>query len=350
MNSCIIDVKSKQWKKALTILPHDIYHLPEYFELSAKLEGGHPVAYLVIDGSRVVFVPILVKELPAEFLGHVTGKDATSPYGYACPLISKCCETTDWKLLLDDMVFKFQSLGLVSVFFRLNPLFELPLQCFSQFGKLVHHGQTVFIDLDKPIEDIWGDFCKNHKRGINKLQKDRYTVVVDEWVYYDKFIDLYQETMERVGATKFYFFGNDYFYQLKNSLGQRLHLFVVLSGDKQVAAGGLFTVEDGIVQYHLGASSSNFLNVAPSKLMFYNAICWAKENDYKIFHLGGGLGAGNDSLFQFKKGFSASLSDFYTWRIILDKARYKILEDLKFKGKEYKNHENDFFPTYRIPD
>jgi hypothetical protein len=348
MTSCIIDVHSQQWIEVLGKIPHDVYHLPEYFELSAKLEGGHPVAFLGIKNSSVLFVPFLVKELPSKFSQHILGKDASSPYGYASPLILNCSQNCLCKPLLNEMFKIFQSLGLISVFFRLHPLLEFPLDEFSQFGNLVHHGQTVSIDLDKQIEEIFQNFCKNHKRGIKKLQKDGYAVVIDEWSYYEKFIHLYLETMERVGASKFYFFDSDYFEQLKNSLRQHLHLFVVLSSDNKVASGGLFTGVDGIAQYHLGASSSKFLNVAPSKLMFYEAILWAKRIGFKKLHLGGGLGACNDSLFQFKKGFSDSVNEFYTWRIIVDTEKYKLLEDLNLRGKQQIFRETEFFPKYRI--
>lgn len=349
MTSCIIDVHSQQWKQVLSQIPHDVYHLPEYFELSAKLEGGHPVAFLGMESSRILFVPFLVKDLPSKFYGHILGKDASSPYGYACPLLLNCSQPNQCMPLFEEMFYKFQSLGLISVFFRLHPLFQLPLEVFSQIGSLVHHGQTVSIDLGKSKQDIVGNFCKNHKRGISKLQKDGYSVVIDDWCYYNKFIDLYWETMQRVGANKFYFFGYDYFDQLKKSLRQNLHLFVVLSRDKKVASGGLFTGVDGIVQYHLGASSFTFLNLAPSKLMFYEAILWAKDNGFKKLHLGGGLGAGNDSLFHFKKGFSDSVADFYTWRIIVDNGKYKTLEDLNAKGNHCITYDKEFFPIYRSP-
>jgi len=35
--------------------------------------------------------------------------------------------------------------------------------------------------------------------------------------------------------------------------------------------------------------------------LLYEAACWGIENGYKTFHLGGGLGSREDSLYQFKK-------------------------------------------------
>jgi hypothetical protein len=347
MTSSIIDIHSPKWQDALRYLAHDVYHLPEYFDISSKLEGGSPLAFLITNNSNVLFVPFLIKKLPIEFSGSVIGKDATSPYGYGSPLLSEFDRPEQYGSLLTEMFLRFQSLGLVSVFFRLHPLFKYPLDLLSQIGTLVNHGQTVYIDLTNSEEVIIANFCKNHKRGINKLQRDGYTVVIDEWSYYSQFICLYRETMERVGATKFYFFGNDYFKQLKNLLQKRLHLFIVLSKDKQVAAGGLFTSVDGIVQYHLGATSSFFLNAAPSKLMFLYAIVWSKKNGFNKIHLGGGLGAGNDALFQFKKGFSKSVADFYTWRIIVDNDKYGLLENIHKKSSN--KNQNGFFPIYRMP-
>jgi len=60
----------------------------------------------------------------------------------------------------------------------------------------------------------------------------------------------------------------------------------------------------------------------PSKAMLHFMRGWAKSRGNRWFHLGGGLGARKDSLFEFKAGFSKGRAPFYTWRGIIDQSAY----------------------------
>ena len=61
--------------------------------------------------------------------------------------------------------------------------------------------------------------------------------------------------------------------------------------DSEVVSGGLFTLCDGIVQYHLGGTRNTALKLSPMVLIFETVRQWANENGAHTFHLGGGVGA-----------------------------------------------------------
>jgi hypothetical protein len=44
-----------------------------------------------------------------------------------------------------------------------------------------------------------------------------------------------------------------------------------------------------------------------------------------LFHLGGGKGGQNDSLFTYKAGFSPQRHAFHTWRVVADPEAYRSL-------------------------
>jgi hypothetical protein len=44
-----------------------------------------------------------------------------------------------------------------------------------------------------------------------------------------------------------------------------------------------------------------------------------------VFHLGGGKGGRNDSLFEDKAGFSPNRHPFHTWRLVTDREAYRRL-------------------------
>ncbi len=117
--------------------------------------------------------------------------------------------------------------------------------------------------------------------------------------------------MERLKAADFYFFSDGYFDDLRHMLKGRLHFCTVLSPDGQLAAAGLFTQTDEIVQHHLGATAPAYRKYAPSKLMLDAVIRWGKSIGAAVMHLGGGVGGRAESVFELKPG-SARLAPSFT--------------------------------------
>jgi lipid II:glycine glycyltransferase (peptidoglycan interpeptide bridge formation enzyme) len=147
--------------------------------------------------------------------------------------------------------------------------------------------------------------------------------------------------MQRLDAGDSYHFPDEYFHDLKAALGPRLHLYSVLSPAGEMAAAGLFTEQNGIVQFHLSGTSGQYRKQAPSKLMLEEAILRSRAAGNHTLHLGGGLGASEDSLFLFKAGFSPLRARFATWRFVCDPARYATLTgDSPVSATGY-------FPAYR---
>jgi hypothetical protein len=82
--------------------------------------------------------------------------------------------------------------------------------------------------------------------------------------------------------------------------------------------------------------------------MFDHVRGWARDAGCTTFHLGGGVGGRDDSLFRFKLGFSSSTADFYTCRMVMNQARYTCLSRkfMEFKGSMSPEKE-EYFPLYR---
>jgi lipid II:glycine glycyltransferase (peptidoglycan interpeptide bridge formation enzyme) len=350
MISDFITPDDTRWLSSHERVAHDVYQTPEYLEVSSIYEGGSPMAFWAEDKNCTLLVPLLLKELPATLHAPVSWRDAVSPYGYPSLLISPETSMSELILLLDEFISAARELAIVSVFIRLHPLFEVPHVALEKYGRLVRHGQTVYIDLSRPLDELRKKTRSNHRRGIKKLQQQGFQVAIDDWQLLHEFANIYRSTMQRVEAEEFYFFDDDYFNMLKRKLSGHLHLCTILSPQGNLSAGCLFTTCGEIIQYHLGGTSREFLKEAPSKLMFDAIRTWGKNAGYRFFHLGGGLGAGEDSLFHFKAGFSDNRKDFYTYRIIADQNKY---QDCVSRWREAHepggNSHDDFFPEYRKP-
>lgn len=82
------------------------------------------------------------------------------------------------------------------------------------------------------------------------------------------------------------------------------------------------------------------------KLLIDEATIVGREHNMEYLHLGGGVGGNEDSLFEFKSGFSDTILNFKTWRFVSDQEEYNKLVQARWDNQPIKS---DFFPLYREP-
>lgn len=348
-----ISTASIEWARQLDLVDHDFSHLPEITELSAREEGGDATAFFAeADGARLLIPLILRRVIDQVSLVPTPSLDATSAYGYPSPLLSSRGGSGDDFLEhgLDAFVDGLRQRGITAAFIRLHPLLSFPIEALSRVGDVVHHGDTVSVDLALSDEEIWLNTSGFHRSSIQRAERLGYVAKMDtEWRHFDTFVAIYQETMARVGAAPSYSFSREYFIDLREALGDSAHLCVVdIKGE--VVAAGLVTEVCGIVQIFLAGSRHEFLPHSPAKVMENFVRYWAKARGNNWFHLGGGVGASNDSLFQFKLGFSPLTHPFFTWRVITDREAYlQLVRQWESLAGVAADGPGGFFPAYRKP-
>ncbi|BDU71224.1 GNAT family N-acetyltransferase [Mesoterricola silvestris] len=321
------------WAAFLEGAPHDFYHLPAYVELCARMDGGEAAAFLATDGGRAMLMPLVLRPVPGG-----PWRDACAPYGYPCPLFRGEPSPEGVGAFLEAFAAAGAAAGLVSAFFRFHPLLPVPEGPFERFGTVVDHGQTVFLDLDLPPEELERQTRVNHRADARKLLAGGFRVEVDGWDRLGEFAGIYAETMAYRGSGAAYRFGAAYFRDLRACLGERLHLCMVVGPGGEAAAGGLFTNMDGLMQFHLAGTAAAFRRAGPAKLMLLAMRDQARAWGARRLHLGGGVGCAEDSLAFFKQGFSRLRSRFATYRMVLLPRVYRDLAG---------DRTGDFFPAYR---
>lgn len=341
MRAEFLDTRAPAWSGFLAAVPHDFYHLPGYVDLCARLEGGRAAAFLVQDGGASMLAPLVLRPIPGG-----GGQDASAPYGYPAPLLRGAPVPEQVEGFLGAFAEAGAGQGIVSAFFRLHPLLPLPAEPFRRRGRLVDHGETVFLDLDLPREELDRQTRANHRADARKLQGQGYQVVLDAWDRLEDFAGIYAATMVAHAAGSGYRFDLDYFRALRECLGTRLHLCMVLDPLGRAAAGGLFTRVGGLMQFHLAGTAEAFRRAGPSKLMLIRMRDLAKAWGVRWLHLGGGVGCAEDSLAFFKQGFSPLRARFSTFRMVLQPAIYA---DLAALAQGRPSPDPDFFPAYRRP-
>lgn len=347
----VIESRDPRWSEVLAGIQHDVYHVANYVDHAAARERAHGIGLYTQEDGAQAFLVVVEAPIP-EGGGRI---DALSPYGYPAPLFAI---PATWSAerrhgflarTLRQWTDVLRQRGVVSCFVRLHPLIPVDHAALSVFGRILHHGQTVSVDLRQQPAQIWRGMRANHRTGINKAERQGHEVLVDHnWDHLDTFVAAYAQTMSRVGAQSSYFFERGYFSGLRRALGGGIHL--LLSRIKgRVAAGALFTECNGIVQYHLGGTFDEFLHQHPHKQLYYRAMLWARDRGNQVFHLGGGLGGKEDSLFHFKAGFSPSRHDFHTWRLVIDPVTYQQLVTTWESRSGQASRNDGYFPPYRQP-
>ena len=337
----LITPQDNRWHDLLSRLEHDIYSSPEYVTFSATHEGGIGNAIYGDDGTTQFLVPFLRRTLPEKLQQDDDLWDAISPYGYS-GIVSQCPEK--FPAFLDACQQHSCCQNMVSLFLRWHPFFTPdnyePATC-EQF---VNHGETVFVDLAES-EEAWQKQTRSSlRRDVRRLVREGYHVVMDQWEYYPEFVRIYNETMTRLNADERYFFSEKYCTDLKEAIGDQLHLGCVLSSEGDVAAVALFFECGQIVQYHLSGVAAEHFKLSPTKLLLDHVRHWAKERGCSRFHLGGGLGGSTESpLFKFKSGFSSHRATFATSRIVLHRSLY---QEVAERAGQF-DQEDNFFPIYR---
>ncbi len=335
------------WEKVLNKFTYDFYHLHTYVEFSAQQENGNAALFVAREGENVFCLPLIVRPVSSLSDGYY---DAISPYGYPGPLVYT--ETEYKETFVREALAALQqhckSHGIISVFVRFHPILSPPFDAYMQYGCLVGHGETVSIDLTLSEEEMWRQIRYGHRSEIKKLQLLPYSVEIDSgWAYFEDFLQIYWQSMERCQADDYYYFSREYFTQFREALGEHLHLCIVKL-DEQVACAGLFTEINGIVQYHLSGTKTDFMKQYPNKIMLDYVRRSAKERGNRYLHLGGGVGGQADSLFKFKAGFSKVRHSFYTWRAITDKYAYaEMVRQWEIKNGLTADGMDGFFPAYR---
>ncbi len=344
-----IDPGDSRWLGVLERVRHDVYHLPEYALFSARHEGGTPCAFYVESSRRRLLIPLLIRPLPIDIGAPLGWKDAASPYGYPGPIVTQPFDR-DWTQRALRM---FQDLAkehrILTAFLRLHPLRGIPHDAMAACGSTVHHGDVVYIDLTRTSDEIWADTCTNHRRNIRRMLEAGFSESIDDWSAYPSFAPLYRTTMDRVNASPFYFFSDAYFRDLREMLPAQLHFSTIRAPHGEIAAAGLFTNTDGIVEYHLSGTAAAFRRHAPSKLMLDAVRRWGATTGATLMNFGGGTGGQVNSLFEFKTGFSRSRAPFHTVRMIFDAPLYAALARSESERNGSPRSDTGFFPIYREP-
>lgn len=317
---------------------YDFYHTWDYHTLAATDE---PMMFVFQQEGKYVAFPLLKRQI-----SQTNYYDLHAVYGYAGPICN-----IDFALLDKNFISQFQKElsrflqegNYVSVFAKFNPFFNQQL-LFDRLGGIYDNGVTVAIDLGQSIEYQRMHYRSSTADAIKKARRLDFTIrEMDSEKDVADFNNLYLKNMDRIDASEFYRFNGDYFAKLLSSSQCNAKLVLCYYG-QELVAGSVITLTKGILQAHLIASNADYLKYSPAKFLVDEVSVMGREKGMKYYHLGGGLGYKQDTLYKWKKGFSDLVFRQASWRYIVKPAVYQML----VQNSGLHNHADvDFFPLYR---
>lgn len=336
--------KNEQWDRIVrSFKKYDTYWLSGYVKAFQIHGDGDPLLFFYEDGDvrgiNVVMRRDVAKDV--HFKGKIEeGKyfDFATPYGYGGWLIEGEKVEELFKYYEEWCVKN----GIVSEFVRFHPIVKNHMKA-TFFYNVIQLGEVVHMDLESS-ETIWNNITSKNRNMIRKAIKNDVKIYNGRYPeIYDLFRLIYNGTMDKDNAEKYYYFQPEFYDSVLNDLAQNAQVFYAIKGEKIIAAS-IILASNGMLNYHLSGSLREYSIYAPTNLILYQAALWGNANGYKTLYLGGGVGSGEDGLFKFKHAFyKGDLNHFYIGKKIILNNEYEMLMQIRRDVDQ-----TDFFPAYRV--
>ncbi|WP_010517360.1 GNAT family N-acetyltransferase [Croceivirga radicis] len=339
-----IITEENEWNKTIgSFEKKDFYHSYDYHQVCLK-ENELAKLLFYSSGDTSIAFPLVIRPINgSEFF------DATSVYGYGGPLISQLTSHfvfQDWNQHMLDF---FQNDKIISVFSSTNPFIDSQEHLLLQMGEIETMGDIVYVDLKQGTERR-EHYSKTTKRYLNRNKTIFDIREGNSEEDARKFLEIYYQSMERVGASKQYYFKLPYFIKLlqNKSFFDANFVFATSKENGDVASGAfIIRTKSSIVQYHLSGTAEKYRHLSPIRSVIDYISRKEKLDDCKYFNLGGGVGSKNDSLFEFKASFSKNRAPFKVWKYIANKEVYDQLCTIAQEKDYNKKFNTNYFPAYR---
>lgn len=323
----------------------DIYFEPNYGKLYEKIEGGVSTLYEFKGHYGTIHHLFIKREIDISVDG-TTWYDLITPYGYGGPIIIEC-EDGNEEILVDEFNKSFQQYcidnSIVSEFIRFHPICNNAMN-FNAMYDVSYIRNTVGTNLAGFEDPFQSEFSKSCRKNIRRALKDGISYRITERPSdINNFKNIYYSTMDRNDASSYYYFGDEYFQNCLDLLGNNIILVEAVYEEKTVAMGFYFTYKNNI-HIHLSGTLSEYLHLSPAYILRYAITTWGKENGYELIHHGGGRSnSEEDNLYKFKKQFGKNTEfKFHVGKKIWNKDVYEKLCSIRNVDQE-----SDFFPLYR---
>ncbi|SOB93573.1 acetyltransferase (GNAT) family protein [Ureibacillus xyleni] len=343
--------EKEKWNEIVKNFNHyDIYYLSNYVEAFQLHGDGEPLLFYFEHNKMKAINVVMKRDISkdkrfTEKIPSNTYFDFSTPYGFGGFILEGNITEENINMLDNEYTSFCQKNGIISEIVRFHPIHNHTdvLQNIYDISTL---GKTVTIDVES-IEQMRKNLADSNKYKIKKSKKSGVKIY---WGWnqdlLDEFMTLYNDTMTNNNATNYYYFEKDFYENILQELKYQAMIFYAEYEKKKIAMAIILYSKDHI-HYHFSALDRDYSHLRPMNLLIYEVMCWGNENGFKTFHLGGGLGSKEDSLYEFKRSFNRNSSTvFKLGKKIFSKENYDLLLKIRCEQIE-ENRKDNFFPEYR---
>jgi serine/alanine adding enzyme len=298
-------------KKTSITFP-DIYYTPEYGEAIEYSDNGIWECCVFKD---LIYVYI---KRPVKFNNNIY-YDLITPYGYSGYYYKKI-ETFNEFIPLFRKEAKDKNFVVEVV--RQNPYLDANIEISNY--KLLKTQDVYGIQIDN-FDNFFKKVLPSKKRNMyNKGIKNNFSfelIKLSEKILDTKFREIYESTMDKLKASKYYYF-NDMYYRSLEKIND-IYLALAYNKDNILIGSIIIFKYNNYLHYHLSGNdnSSNCI----SDYILINVVKEIGEN--KIFILGGG--GNSESLSRFKRKLSNISFKYNIYKNIINNEIYEKLLDKK---------------------
>ena len=310
-----------QWNNALADSTLNVYQSWEYCSaLSKSIDGDIELLKLTLGQSGL---------LTTFYRRTINGRDidVVSPYGFG----GFSVWGDDWKPCKNRLYDWLASAGIVSAYLVGSPTSDLGASS----------GRTAYLlDISVSEETLLRNMAASHRTELKKLVADTSLSVTDDHTtIMPVFIQLYRQTLARVGASATYRFSEQTLQDLCLT-SNALLLACTVSG--KVVASTLMLRCGGHAEYFINATQTDGRHL--TRLLIWESIRRLKSLGVSTIHLGGGAEEG-DNLEAFKRRLGGTRVVIPAYKSIINSTVYEKL----CHAHGYSGSDHSYFPIYWKP-
>jgi len=351
MLSVISINEAEKWDSTVkSFKNYDSYYLSGYAKAFQLHGDGDPILiYYENNGLRALNV-VMKRDIGKD--GRFKDKfpeglyyDLATPYGYGGFLLDGETNNEIIKNLNNEYNTYCKKNGIISEFARFHPVLKNS-EGVLEIYEVSRLGKTISMNLIS-VEQIWAELSSKNRNMVRKAQKAGVQIFCGRNTeLFNEFTQLYNATMIKDNAKDYYFFKEDFYNSILNDLKYNALIFYA-EYQKKIISMAIINFANQHMNYHLSASDFDYHGLASTNLLLYEVACWGCENGYRTFHLGGGVGTKEDSLYKFKSAFSRTSNvSFDVGKKVFDEEVYEKLIEMR-KREDGIDFKSGFFPQYR---
>jgi len=343
---------SAYWDEIVKSFPqHDVYYLSGYSKGFYIQGDGVPFLFYYYDTDIRGICVMMKRDITHNSFfknKFETGKwfDIVTPYGYGGFIFDGILNAESLKRFNDVYNNKLKEENIISAFIRYHPQL-LNADSVRTLSPVIDLGLTIEMDLESE-EVIWNNFIPENRNVIRKAIKNGISIYHGkELSLIDKFMIIYNSTMDQNQAKDCYYYGKEFYESIHNDLFDYYEMFYA-EFEGEIIAMSIILFANKRMHYHLSGLKFEYRSLAPTNLLLFEAARWGSNKGFKSFHLGGGLGSGEDKLFKFKKAFNRNSGiQFSIGKQIIIPEMYDELVEIRKREDINFDVKSSYFPLYR---